>query len=381
MRGGIRLFRVLGITVSIDYTWFIVFFLFAWSLAYGYFPQKVPELSGTSYLVMGGVASLFLFICVLIHEIAHSYTANRLGLDVKEITLFIFGGVAQLTKEPDTPGKEFKIAIAGPLASGVLAALFYLLRLVVDEVYPGGTMQGLSAVVGFLATINIVLIVFNMIPGFPLDGGRVMRAIWWAKTGSIKDATRAASVVGKGFATLLIVFGFLQIISGLFIQGLWAVLIGVFLQQAAEGSYRQLIMKMTLEGMKVADIMTRNVVTVPAHIPISTVVERFFFNYHFVSFPVLKNGRLVGLLTLNDVRKVDKERWHTTLVEEAMERISPHRVLHPEDSVLHALMKMIEDGVGRYPVVDRRGNLVGILSRRDIMKTMEFKAELAEKEK
>ncbi len=377
MRGGIRLFRVLGITISIDYTWFIVFFLFAWSLAYGYFPQKVPDLGVTAYLVMGAVASLFLFICVLIHEIAHSYTANRLGLDVKEITLFIFGGVAQLTREPDTPGKELKIAIAGPLASGGLAVGFYLLKLLIDGMYTGGVVQGVSAVVGFLSTINIVLIVFNMIPGFPLDGGRIMRAVWWAKTGSIREATRVASIIGKGFASLLIVFGFLQIISGLFIQGLWAVLIGVFLQQAAEGSYRQLLMKITLEGMKVSDIMTRNVVTVPAHIPLSTVVERFFFNYHFVSFPVLRDGRLVGLLTLNDVRKVDKERWHTTLVEEAMERISPDRVLHPEDSVLHALTKMIEDGVGRYPVVDQNGELVGILSRRDIMKTMEFKAELA----
>ena len=378
MRGGIRLFRVLGIRVSIDYTWFIVFFLFAWSLAYGYFPQHVEGLGGSAYLLMGAVASLFLFICVLIHEIAHSYTANRLGLDVKEITLFIFGGVAQLTKEPDSPSKEFKIAIAGPLASGVLAVGFFLLRLAIDELYPDGSMRAISAVVGFLATINVVLIVFNMIPGFPLDGGRVMRAIWWAKTGSIKDATRVASRIGKGFATVLIILGFLQIISGLFIQGLWAVLIGVFLQQAAEGSYRQLIMKMALEGMKISDIMTRNVVTVPAHIPLSTVVERFFFNYHFVSFPVLKDGRLVGLLTLNDVRKIDKERWHSTLVEEAMERLTPQRLLHPDDSVLHALMKMIEDGVGRYPVVDRAGNLVGILSRRDIMKTMEFKSELIE---
>jgi Zn-dependent protease len=372
MNRGIRLFKVLGIRISIDYTWFIVFFLFAWSLAYGYFPYQNPGFNTATYIFMGLVSSLSLFICVLIHELSHSHTANRLGLDIKEITLFIFGGMAQLTREPDDPKVELKIAIAGPLASLALAFIFKALQGIVDGV---AAMPVLSAVLGFLATINLVLLIFNMVPGFPLDGGRVLRALWWLKTGDIMKSTRLASRIGKGFAFFLIIFGFLQIFAGHFTQGLWAVLIGVFLQQAAEGSYRQLIMKMALEGVRVRDIMTKEVVTVDSNLTIAEVVEKYFFNYHFVSFPVTSHGRVEGLLTLNNVRSVERERWDTTFVRDVMERLTPGMVLAPEDTALHVLSKMAGEGVGRYPVIFR-GELVGILTRRDIMKIMELKSEL-----
>ncbi|MBI5560672.1 MAG: site-2 protease family protein [Deltaproteobacteria bacterium] len=369
----INLFKILGIRISIDYTWFIVFILFAWSLAYGYYPAHVPGLAIPAYIVMGVISSLALFICVLIHELSHSYTSNRLGLDIKEITLFIFGGMAKLTREPDKAMDELKIAVAGPLASLVLAVVFYLLRSAVDTAYH---FQPVTSVMGFLAYINLALLIFNIIPGFPLDGGRILRAVWWAKTGDLKKATRVASRIGKGFAIFLIVYGFFQIISGSFVPGVWALLIGVFLQQAAEGSYRQLIMKLSLEGVKVKDIMTRNVITIEGGISISDAIERYFFRYHFVSFPVVSNHGVVGLIALGNVRGIEKERWPATAVLDAMEKLSPERVLHPNDNVMHALSKMLSEEVGRFLVIDEGGNLAGILSRRDIMKSMEFKTEL-----
>jgi len=369
----INLFKILGIRISIDYTWFIVFVLFAWSLAYGYYPANIPNLSLSTYIVMGVISSLSLFICVLIHELSHSYTSNRLGLDIKEITLFIFGGMAKLTREPDRAMDELKIAAAGPLASLALAVFFYFLRNLIDRAY---NFPPLSAVIGFLAYINLALLIFNMIPGFPLDGGRVLRAVWWARTGDVKKATRVASQIGKGFAIFLIVYGFFQIISGFFIGGLWALLIGTFLQQAAEGSYRQLLMKLSLEGVRVEDIMSKTVVTMEDGIPLSDAIEKYFFKYHFVSFPVTSGGRVVGLIALNNIRETEKEKWHTTAVRDVMEKISPERVLHPGDNVLHALSKMLSEGVGRFPVIDAGGSLAGILSRRDIMKIMEFKTEL-----
>ena len=369
----INLFKILGIRISIDYTWFIVFVLFAWSLAYGYYPANIPNLSLSTYIVMGVISSLSLFICVLIHELSHSYTSNRLGLDIKEITLFIFGGMAKLTREPDRAMDELKIAAAGPLASLALAVFFYFLRNLIDRAY---NFPPLSAVIGFLAYINLALLIFNMIPGFPLDGGRVLRAVWWARTGDVKKATRVASQIGKGFAIFLIVYGFFQIISGFFIGGLWALLIGTFLQQAAEGSYRQLLMKLSLEGVRVEDIMSKTVVTMEDGISLSDAIEKYFFKYHFVSFPVTSGGRVVGLIALNNIRETEKEKWHTTAVRDVMEKISPERVLHPGDNVLHALSKMLSEGVGRFPVIDVGGSLAGILSRRDIMKIMEFKTEL-----
>ncbi|OGQ37548.1 MAG: hypothetical protein A3A85_06625, partial [Deltaproteobacteria bacterium RIFCSPLOWO2_01_FULL_42_9] len=262
---------------------------------------------------------MLLFACVLIHELSHSYTSNKLGLDIKEIKLFIFGGVAQLTKEPEDPATELKIAVAGPAASIALAGIFWILTQLVKtfHLYPIA-----AAIFEYLTTINIVLVVFNMIPGFPLDGGRVLRAIWWKKTGDIQKATQAASKAGKGFSLLLILFGFTQIFFGNFVGGLWMVFIGMFLQQAAESSYSQLLVKKALEKIKVGDAMTKNVVVLAEESTLATAVEKYFFGYHFVGFPVASDGRIVGIITLNNARVIPKELWATTLVRDVMNRIT-----------------------------------------------------------
>lgn len=371
VKKGVKLFRVLGIQVSLDYTWFIVLALFSWSLAYGYFPIKNPGLATGTYLVMGVVSAILLFACVLAHELSHSYTANRLGMDIHEITLFIFGGVARLTKEPEDGATELKIAIAGPAMSLALAAIFYGASSAIGaESYPL-----LKSVLGYLAFINLMLLAFNMIPGLPLDGGRVLRAVWWMKTGDNNKATRVASAVGKGFAAFLIVMGFIQIFMGNFIGGLWFVFIGFFVQQAAEGGYQQVVIKNALGGLKVKDLMSAPVITVDGSMSINDAVEEFFFKFHHAAFPVVTNGRLEGLLTLTNIRGVKKEEWPSTPVREAAHTLEPEDTLSPEDNAMDALDKMMSgqgDNLGRFPVVSG-GKLVGILSRRDILRRLEFK--------
>ncbi|MBI5287084.1 MAG: site-2 protease family protein [Deltaproteobacteria bacterium] len=372
MGRGIRLFKILGIQVSLDYTWFIVFGLVALSLAHGYFPFYYPGLGGFTYFLMGLISSLLLFASVLIHEISHSHTANRLGLEIKEITLFIFGGVARLSREPEDPKVELKIAIAGPASSILLALVFWLLKGWAEFAFPSPFALG---ILRYLVFINIVLVVFNLIPGFPLDGGRVLRAIWWMRTGDVQRATQVTSQIGKGFSMLLIFLGIFQTLMGNLLGGMWSIIIGMFLQQAAESGYQQLLVKKALGGIKVDAVMTRGVVTVEDSYTLERVVEEYFFGYHFVSFPVMSEGSLVGMLTLNDVRAVPRPQWGTTLVRDVMDVITRDTVLHPGDTALDALSKMVGLGVGRLPVLDD-GKLVGIVTRRDIMKLMEFKVDL-----
>ncbi|MBI5971065.1 MAG: site-2 protease family protein [Deltaproteobacteria bacterium] len=367
MARGIKLFKVLGIRISVDYSWFIVFALFAWSLAYGYFPSKHPGLGSGAYMAMGAVASLLLFACVLAHELAHSYTSNKLGLAIKEITLFIFGGVARLTKEPEDAATELKIAIAGPLASAALALIFWGVSSITD----GIIFAPAQAIIEYLAMINMALLIFNMIPGFPLDGGRVLRSVWWGRTGDIKKATRAASAIGKGFAVFLILTGVFYMFMGNF-AGLWYVLIGVFLRQSAHTGYRDVLMKDALHGVKVKDLMTRGAVTLDETATLSDVIEKYFFKYHYVSFPVVSAGRLVGMLSVNAARVIEKEKWPSVTAGDVMARFGPDDALSPEDFASAALVKM--EDAGRLPVAEG-GRLLGIISRRDILKAIEFKAE------
>ncbi|VAW35581.1 hypothetical protein MNBD_DELTA02-573 [hydrothermal vent metagenome] len=391
MTRGIKLFRIIGIRINLDFSWFVAFALFAWSLGFGYYPQSVPKLSQSAYMVMGGISSLLIFICVLIHELAHSAVGNRLGLNIKEITLFIFGGVAHLNEEPKQAMTEFKVAIAGPIASGILALIFYGMQMLATGMAaPDPTMAGIATVgeassvypavismLGLLARINLLLLVFNIIPGFPLDGGRILRALWWAKSGDIKTATKVASSIGKSFALFLIFMGILDLLSGNTIQGIWMLIIGLFLQQAADASYKELENKVTLEGVPVSKIMSTNVISLTEDQILSETIEKIFFTHHFISFPVVKNDVAVGLLTLNDVRAIPKEDWQKTTVGEAMKRLTANMMFYPKDDAETALKRMLADGVGRYPVVDDHGRLVGIVSRRDIMKTMELKKTLS----
>lgn len=374
MDKGIKLFKVFGIQISLNYSWFIIFGLIAWSLAQGYFPQMRPNLSLTTYWLMGLITALLLFLSVLLHELSHSYVAMASGIEIKGITLFIFGGLARISREPSDARTEFKIAIAGPAVSLALALVFWLTSRGVDFLMPGSVI---SSIFYYLFLINGILVAFNLIPGFPLDGGRLLRAYLWNRTDNIKEATRIASRVGKWFALLLIFAGFANIITGRLLNGIWFVFIGMFLQQAAAESYQVVVLQHSLEGFKVRDLMTSNVIAVDEGLSVAELVEEYFFKYRHTSFPVVSGEELRGIITLKVVKKLHREEWAYKQVRDIMSGVSSDAVLHPDESVVDALRKMTTEERGRLPVVES-GRLKGILARNDIMSLFKVKSDLGE---
>ncbi|MFB0517810.1 MAG: site-2 protease family protein [Acidobacteriota bacterium] len=374
MDKGIKLFKVFGIQISLNYSWFIIFGLIAWSLAQGYFPQMRPNLSLTTYWLMGLITALLLFLSVLLHELSHSYVAMASGIEIKGITLFIFGGVARISREPSDARTEFKIAIAGPATSLALALVFWLSSRGVDFLMPGSVI---SSIFYYLFLINGILVAFNLIPGFPLDGGRLLRAYLWNRTDNLKEATRIASRVGKWFALLLIFAGFANIITGRLLNGIWFVFIGMFLQQAAAESYQVVVLQHSLAGVKVRDLMTSNVIAVDEGLSVAELVEGYFFKYRHTSFPVVSGEELRGIITLKVVKKLHREEWAYKQVRDIMSGVSSDAVLHPDESVVDALRKMTTEERGRLPVVEG-GRLKGILARNDIMSLFKVKSDLGE---
>jgi Zn-dependent protease/CBS domain-containing protein len=371
---GLKLFRVLGIQISVNYTWFIVFGLIAWSLASGYFPSRYPDLSLPAHWIMGFLGAFFLFLCVLVHELTHSYIANREGMEVKEITLFIFGGVSQLTKEPEDPRKELKVALGGPLSSLVLAFLFWILS---KATLPSPHLILFTGLLGYLAFINLSLAVFNLIPGFPLDGGRVLRALYWRKTGSLKKATRIASETGKWIGVGIILLGLFWILMGNLIGGFWFVIIGIFLRSTAEGGFQQVVMKGALEGLKVRELMSQGVISVPPSLRIQQLVDNFYLTHKYITYPVTEGERIIGIITLKQVKEVPRDQWVEKTVREVMISIREEIMLDPDGEAVEALQKMIRTGEGRLPVV-KDGKAVGMVTRRDILNLLEIKTDLAE---
>lgn len=291
---GIKLFTVRGIQIRLDYSWFIVFALVLWSLSAGYFPQAYPNQPTRVYWMAGLLAAVLFFLSVIAHELSHSFMAIRSGIRIPEITLFIFGGMARLSEDARDPKTELKIAIVGPLMSFALAGVFWLIR----NGLSGGQPSIFVEIFRYLSWINVALGVFNLLPGFPLDGGRVLRAFMWWKTGSMMEATRVASNWGKGFAIALMIFGGLQIFSGVLIGGLWLIFIGMFLRGMAERTYQELTLRNSMEGTRAEDIMTRDVVTASADLSVKGLISDFFLRYGYRGFPVTTNGKVLGLISL-----------------------------------------------------------------------------------
>ena len=372
---GLRFFRILGIQISLNYTWFIVFGLIAWSLASGYFPYHYPGLSPLAHWTMGFLGAVFLFLSVLAHELTHSYIAKKEGIEVKEITLFIFGGVSQLVKEPEDPLKELKVAIGGPLSSLVLAFLFWIASRVISQTPPLILFTGLLS---YLAFINLSLAIFNLIPGFPLDGGRVLRAIYWKRTGSLKRATQIAANAGKWMGVGIILLGLLLILlTRNLIGGFWIVIIGIFLRSAAEGGIQQVLMKTALEGVKVKELMSQGVITVQPSLRIDRLVGDFYLTHKHITYPVMERERIVGIVTLKQVREVPRDRWAEKTVQDVMIPIRDEMALDPDGDAVDALQKMIRSGEGRLPVV-KDGKPVGMITRKDILNLLEIKTDLVD---
>lgn len=366
---GLKLFRILGIQISLNYTWFIIFGLIAWSLTFGYFPYHYPELSRLAHWTMGFLGAVFLFLSVLAHEVTHSYIAKKEGMEVSEITLFIFGGVSQLTKEPQDPQKELKVAIGGPVSSLVLALIFYILSRTVSN------LTLLAGLLGYLAYVNLALAIFNLIPGFPLDGGRVLRAFYWKKTGSLTRATQVASEIGKWVGMGIILLGLFWILTGNLIGGFWFVIIGIFLRSSAEGGYQQMVMNQVLQGVKVKQVMSHTVITVQSSLRLDRLVEDFYLTHKHPTYPVIDGEKIVGIITLKQVREIPRSEWIERMVRDVMMPLREEILLDPEGEVAGALQKMVRSGEGRLPVV-KDGRVVGMVSRRDILQLLEIKTDL-----
>jgi len=374
MSRSIPLFRVFGIPIRLDPTWFIIFALVAWTLAAAYFPTTFRGFDRHVYWIMGVVASLMLFFSVLVHALGHYYAAQRLDIPVKSITLFLFGGISETMDEPRNARAEWIMTVAGWGISLVLALVCFG----ASKLITGTSQASLAtfAVVRYLAWINLLLFIFNGLPGLPLDGGRLLRASIWYFTGNIQKATYIASTTGSFFGILLIAGGVLMLFTGNLVGGMWFILIGFFLRNGAKSSYQQLVFRRALEGVHVADVMAQDVVSVPAEISVEQAVNDYFLRYHYHSFPVMDDGdRLAGIISLHDIRGVDRDKWRDTRVRDIANRNVLDLALHKDDDLMDAVSRMTRYEVGRLPVVDD-GHMIGIVSRRDIMHRLSTKTDL-----
>jgi len=368
MQGSLRLGTLAGIDIRVHYTWFFAFILIAWSLALGYFPTANAGLGAGTYWVLGVVSALLLFGSVLVHELGHSLVAGARGIRVDSIILFIFGGVSNITKEASTARDEFLIAVVGPLTSLVLAGLFWL----IGQVLPAGT--ALSAVATYLAFTNLLLGAFNIVPGFPLDGGRVLRSILWGTTGDMGRATRIASYVGQAVAFAMIAWGASRLLAGDLFGGLWTAFIGWFLNSGAESSRQQLTVHNALDGVPVTTVMDASPTVAEPALSVHDFVFEHTLRHGHRALPVVEGGRLVGIVSITDAKHLPHDAWATTPVGEVMTRM-PLKTLAPEADLSAALELMVANGVHQLPIV-RDGALLGMLSRSDVMRYMQLGAEL-----
>ncbi len=372
---GLPLFSVMGIRIVADYSWFLIAALIAGSLSMGWFPSVLPDRSLIQYVSLGLITAFFFFASVLVHELAHSIVAVLHGIPVKKITLFLFGGVAEISREPDDPATELKVALAGPAVSAVLAAAFWG-AVILAGLRSGRPAAQLSFL--YLAIANTFLLGFNLLPGLPLDGGRVLRAIIWRVTGSLKRATYIASIIGQALAGMMIILGLVTILfARQIVTGLWLIFIALFLRQAAEASYRQVVMRRALRGATVGDAMTRDVVTVSPAITLTALVDEHFLHHHFICYPVVEGDSTLGLVSIKDVKHIPRERWRETHVGDVMTPLSDENTLASTDGIPAAMRKLAASGSGRLPVVDH-GRLVGIVTRGDIMRNLEIRSDLSQ---
>jgi len=358
--GSLQVARVFGIPIYVHFSWIAVFALIAWSLATNYFPDREPELAAASHWARGLAASLLFFASVLLHELGHSLVAVRNGIAIESITLFIFGGVARLASEPRDGGTEFRIAAAGPVVSLLLAALF-------AGVAYSGVFGGASAAVArYLAIVNVAVAVFNLVPAFPLDGGRLLRGILWRPLGKLR-ATRLAAGGGTFFAYFLILSGAISMLRGATVSGIWYVVLGWFLKEAAVSAYRQVRLDDALEGLVVSDVMIRDVMTIPADLPLTEAVREHFGRTGFGAYPVVRGDAVVGLLCLRDVLRQTHEERHATSVQATMLPLTEALTAHPDEPVNETVGRLGASAAGRLIVLEH-GRMVGLVTLRAVMR-------------
>ncbi len=375
--GGIPLGRMFGIRLIADWSLLIIFVLVMVSLGAGVFPDWHPDWGPALVWGMAFAASVLFFLSILLHELSHALVGRAFGIPVRRITLFIFGGMAHLESEPPSPWSELLMAAAGPLTSiaigiaataGAVALMPMPLEAIEDPVLALGYVSPLATLLFWLGPVNLLLGVFNLVPGFPLDGGRVLRAIFWGATKDLEKATRWASWGGQAVAWLLIGFGVVSLLGGGFGQGIWLMLIGWFLLNAAKASYEQTVMQEALRGTRVDDVMRRAVATVPPELPLSVLVSEYVMATDQQCFPVVRGEHLEGLVCLSDVRKARRTEWDVTRVADVMTPAGALSTLSAEAPAADALKTLGEREVDQVPVVERDGSLLGLVRRQDILR-------------
>lgn len=371
---GFRLGSIFGFEIRVDLSWFLIFFLVLWTLSVGLFPTNYPGFDHGTYFGMGIVATLLFFASLLAHELSHSFVARAKGIPVEGITLFIFGGVSRTRMDAETPGDEFQIAGVGPLVSLLLAGLFGLIWYVGIN---AGWSVVFTGVFAYLAVINLALAIFNMLPGFPLDGGRVFRSIIWKYTGNLKKATKIATNGGKWLSYLLIVFGALEMFAGAILGGLWLILIGWFLYNAAESSYEELLLRTSLEGVRAGEIMTPHPETVNPDMNLQELVDRYFLSRRYHSFPVTQDSHPVGIITLNQVKDIPREEWKYHTVKDTMIPTENRVTASPDEQMSQVLQKMQDSGVQRVLVI-QNGLLRGIITAHDLANWLQRQRDLGQ---
>lgn len=370
----IKLGKVFGFDINIDWSWLLIFALVVWSLASGYFPSAYPQFGVATSWLMGLFAALLLFASVLIHELSHSVVARHHGMEVKGITLFLFGGVSQTAEEPKSASEEFWMAIVGPVTSLLLALLFYMMG-------GAGVLFGWSppivAICGYLAMINLLLGLFNLVPGFPLDGGRVLRSAIWGATNDLPRATRYAATIGQGFGYLLMAFGFLRIVSGDLIGGLWLVFIGWFLTGAARSSYQQMLMREALSGIHVEQVMTTDVPFIPADVSVRQFVDEHLLKHEYSCYPVVRpeDQSAVGVVGAEEVRRLPATQWETTPVGAIAHAIDGEDTVSRGDDAWDALAKLAGNNLCRLLVMED-GRLAGTVGREAMFRLVQTKMSL-----
>jgi len=378
-----RLFRLLGIPVSVDVSWLLILALLTLSFAegfptiqHGYFPEDRDQLAPADYWIMGLVTALAFFACIVLHEFGHALVARSLGMPISGITLFLFGGVSELGEEPTSAGTEFVMAVAGPLVSAVLAVLFWVVAVVG---YQLGWPHPVVIVLGYLAAINAVVLIFNMVPAFPLDGGRVLRSILWGVTGNVRRATRWASYAGQAFAWVLIAWGVLQFFSHNWVGGIWSALIGMFLNNAAKSGYQQVLIRQALQGETVRRFMNPDPIVVSPSLELLHWVEDFVYRYHHRAFPVATDGRLKGVITTKALNQIPRGEWAQHTVGEVMAPDLRAVSIAADGDALEALEKMQRTGSSLL-LVTEGDRLLGIVSLKDLLRFLNLKLELEDRD-
>ena len=368
----IDLFTILGFRVSLDLTWFILAILIVWSLAGGYFPSVIEGISTGTAVAMGIAGALGLFVSIILHEFSHAIVARRYDIQIKGITLFIFGGVAEMEEEPPSAKSEFLMAIAGPIMSFFLALVFQSIAMAL----PGAMDESpLVALFSYLALINAVLAIFNLVPAFPLDGGRVLRAAIWWWTGDLDRATRIGAGTGRFLGSVLVALGFLNALTGNIVGGMWQALIGLFIIGAARSTETRLTMTTLLEDIPVRRLMVAHPITVPDDTPVDYLIENYFYRFNHKVFPVLRDGVLLGCVRLDDVGQVPPQERASRTAGDILTADSAARTIGPDSPVLEAMKVMQTHNVSRLMVAEA-GELIGMLTMRDIVAHIGIRREL-----